>query len=484
MIHRMKRFLETAVLLYAGVCAVLAETRDYSTYYTNLPVELKQAQPPQIPDRRVVLTDFGAIGDGMTLATEAFGAAIRSLVSQGGGHLIVPEGIYLTGPIRLESNIDLHLERNAVIYLSPDKRLFLNPENPSGRCLSGISADGCSDIAITGRGVIDGNGTGWHYAKRVKMSDTEWNALLERGGHVTGDGKLWYAWNLRDGSPNVADTPQRQERMRADLIRLTDCERVLLEGVTVQNSPRFHVHPFYCSDLIIDGITVTCPWNVQNGDGIDVTDCHRVLIVGTTVDVGDDGLCMKSDPPQPGRISGNEDFLIEGNTVRHAHGGFVMGSNTSSGMRRFVVRHNTFTRTDTGLRFKSGIGRGGRTEQIYISDIMMADIAHEAVIFQCDYEDKAPGETVDRFNEQDYLARFTSGQLKWTPDFQDIRISRIVCRGARTAIKAAGLPGLNCVHDISICRSVFLYNKEGAVIDEPTAKITLSDVDIRPIAGQ
>ena len=464
--------------------AVASQAGDYTGYYTNLPVELKQVTSPQIPDRQVKLTEFGAVGDGATLCTEAFAKAIGQLAEQGGGRLVVPEGIWLTGPIELQSNIELHLSQNAVIYLSPDKRLFMNKLDNRGRSQSGITAEHCHDIAITGKGVIDGNGAGWHYAKRSKMSDVEWQELLARGGYVTDDGQLWYAWQLSSGYPDIAATPQKQEKMRNDLIRLVDCRNILLSGVTVQNSPRFHVHPFHCENLIIDGITVTCPWNVQNGDGIDLSDCHRVLIVNTYVDVGDDGFCLKSDRPKTGLVSGVEDVLIQDCRVNHAHGGFVLGSNTSSGIRRIVCRRNTFTHTDTGLRFKSGIGRGGKTEQLYISDIMMTDIVHEAVVFHCDYADMAPGDTKDNFLDPGFVDRFSKEDRVWTPDFQDIHISRVVCRGAKTAIKASGLLGLTCVHDIDLTDCLFIYDKEATNIHEPTAKLKLTNVKFQANKAQ
>ena len=336
--------------------------------------------------------------------------------------------------------------------------------------------------------VGDGNGADWYYVKRDKLSDYEWKMRLERGGKVEQTGKpnadkrfdkgaMWFPWQMKSGYPDIAETAMKQERMRNDLVRLEDCENVLLKDVTFQNSPRFHVHPYYCRNMIVDGIKIRCPWNAQNGDGIDITDCHEVLLVRSTIDVGDDGMCFKSDPPKPGLISGNEDIVVEDNLVRHAHGGFVMGSNTSSGMRRIVVRNNTFCETDTGLRFKSGVGRGGKTEDIFISDILMTDIAHEAIIFQCDYADKAPGETTDLYLQKDYMKQFTAEQLQWTPDFQDMHISRITCRGTQTAIKAAGLPGADCVHDITVSDSRFIYNKVGNAIDTQTARITLDDVE-------
>lgn len=458
--------------------------KDYARYYDRLDVDIKPVQDFQIPDNQVSLKEVGGVGDGVTLNTEAFQRAISKLTEQGGGRLIVPQGMWLTGPIRLESNIELHLERNAIIYMSPDKRLFLNPKNPKGKCLPGITALNCKNVAITGNGIIDGNGSEWYYVKRNKLSDYEWKARLNRGGKLEEKGTMWFPWEMKSGYPDIAESAMKQERMRNDLLRIESCENVLLKDVTFQNSPRFHVHPYYTRNLIIDGIKVRCPWNAQNGDGIDITDCHQVLLVRSTVDVGDDGMCFKSDPPKPGRISGNEDIVVEDNLVRHAHGGFVMGSNTSSGMRRIVVRNNTFCETDTGLRFKSGVGRGGKTEDIYIHDILMTDIAHEAIVFQCDYADKAPGETTDLYQQKDYMKQFTPEQLQWTPDFQGMEISRITCRGTQTAIKAAGLPGAQCVHDITISDSRFIYNKTGNAIDTNTADIRLNDVEFIPNINQ
>ena len=454
--------------------------KEYTRYYERLDVDIKPVQDFQIPDNQVNLKEVGGVGDGVTLNTEAFARAISKLTAQGGGRLVVPQGMWLTGPIRLESNIELHLERNAIIYMSPDKRLYLNPKNPKGKCLPAISALNCKNIAITGHGIIDGNGADWYYVKRNKLSDYEWKARLERGGKLEEKGAQWFPWEMKSGYPDIAETAMKQERMRNDLIRIESCENVLLKDVTFQNSPRFHVHPYYCQNMIIDGIKVRCPWNAQNGDGIDITDCHQVLLVRSTVDVGDDGLCFKSDPPKPGRISGNEDIVVEDNLVRHAHGGFVMGSNTSSGMRRIVVRNNTFCETDTGLRFKSGVGRGGKTEDIYIHDILMTDIAHEAIVFQCDYADKAPGETTDLYQQKDYMKQFTPEERKWMPDFQGMKISRITCRGTQTAIKASGLPGEQCVHDITISNSRFIYNKTGNAIDTNTADIQLDNVEFIP----
>ena len=463
----MKQLILTALTI---VSILSAKAEDYSKHYQNLPVELKQVVSFDIPDNTVSIADFGGVGDGVALNTEAFRKAISALTKKGGGRLVVPQGVWLTGPIVLKDNIDLHIERNAIVLFSPDKSLFVDAEGKSSRCDPGIKASKRKNIAITGEGIIDGNGAQWRPVKRSKVSDTEWKRFAAIGGVERQNGALWYPWDVKAGYKNIADTPENQEKSRQDLIRLTDCENILIEGVTVQNSPRFHVHPCNSKNIIIDGITVRCPWNAQNGDAIDLSDCHQALIVNSVVDAGDDGICMKSGKAKAtALVNGCEDILIEDDTVFHAHGGFVIGSEDITGMKRIVVRRCRFSGTDTGLRFKSGIGRGGKTEDIHISDIVMNDITDEAIVFQCDYVDRPAGSEGKKAK--------TSGS-EFVPEFTDIHISNVVCRGAKTAIKAKGIEGMNCIHDIEIANSTIVYTSKGADIDETTAKVKLSNVNI------
>lgn len=456
-----------------SILITTASAQDYKKYYENLPVQVAQVTPVTFPANEVNIKECGGVGDGVTLNTDAFSKAISKLTKLGGGRLVVPEGVWLTGPIMLKDNIELHVYRNAIIYFSPDKSLYLDPKGASNRAYPCIRASKRKNIAITGLGIIDGNGGQWRPVKRSKQSDVEWKQYLDMGGQVTPDGSLWYPWQMKNGYADIADTPKNQEGMRNDLIRFTDCENILVKGVTIQNSPRFHVHPCNSKNVIIDGITVRCPWNAQNGDAIDFSDVNVGLIVNCTVDAGDDGLCMKSGKIKEGApANGCEDIVIQNNTVFHAHGGFVLGSETVSGMRRIVVRHNRFSGTDTGLRFKSGIGRGGKTEQLYISDIVMSDITGEAVIFQCDYADQPAGRESKTPTQQE------KKEMKDVPDFQDIHIQNVVCRGCKTAIKAAGIPGQQCVHDIDIKDCTFVYNKTGEDVDAQTAHINSTNVKL------
>ena len=449
----------------------MAKAEDYKKYYQDMPVELRQVTAVAIPENTVTLTDFGGVGDGVTLNTEAFRNAISALTKKGGGRLVVPQGVWLTGPIQLKDNIDLHITRNAIVLFSPDKSLFVDKDGKSSRCDAGIKASKRKNIAITGEGIVDGNGAQWRPVKRGKVSDVEWKRFKEIGGVERGNGQLWYPWDVKAGYPNIAETPEQQEKMRQDLVRLTDCENVLIKGVTFQNSPRFHVHPCNSRNVIIDGVTVRCPWNAQNGDAIDISDCHQVLIVNSVVDAGDDGLCMKSGNMKPtALVNGCEDILIQDNTVFHAHGGFVIGSESITGMKRIVVRQCQFSGTDTGLRFKSGIGRGGKTEDIFISDIVMNDITDEAIVFQCDYVDRPAG--------HDEKKETKAVKLEKVPDFTDIDITRVVCRGTKTAIKAKGVEGLDCIHDIKISNSTIVYSQKGLDIDENSARLALDNVQV------
>ena len=427
----------SATALALLLSAATATAGDYAKYYNDLPgrtgISLTEPQTPQIPDNTVSIADFGAVGDGITLNTEAFASAIKAITKLGGGHIVVPAGVWLSGPITLKDNIDLHLERNSIVLFTPDRTAYLK----DGKVLPCISASKRHDISITGEGMIDGNGEWWRAVKRGKVSDTEWNDFKRMGGTEADGGKLWYPFDLNNGE-NIAPDYKAQEKMRTHMVRLTDCERVLIKGVTVQNSPKFHIVPTRCNHVIIDGVTVRCPWNAQNGDGIDLMYCQDVLIVNNKVDVGDDGICLKAGGgPAALKYPPVARVLIRDNTVFHAHGGFVIGSEFSAGIEDIVVCGNTFSGTDTGLRFKSAPGRGGKTARIRISDIYMSDIRDQAIVFETSYMDVPVGTSGKKDDVDGFL-----------PEFTDISISNVVCRDARIGIAVKGTSRM--VHDISI----------------------------------
>lgn len=435
---------------------------DYNSYYDSLPIELQKAAAPSINERRVSITDFGAIPDGQTLCTAAIQQAIDALAKQGGGHVDVPAGIWLTAPFKLKSGIDLHLAPNAILQLTEDRSLHLREGQKKADMA--ITASNAHDISITGKGIIDGNGEFWRAVKRGKNSDVEWKEYLSLGGTVSEKGDLWYPFNLKSQA-NIATTMEQQEKMRVNMIRFTNCQRVLVQGVTLQNSPKFHLTTADCQDVIIDGTMVRCPWNAQNGDAIDIGTSQRVLIVNNTIDCGDDGICMKGGTGDASIGHGPcQDILIRNNTVFHAHGGFVIGSEFSAGMYKIVVCDNVFSGTDTGLRFKSAIGRGGKTGDIYCYNIYMTDIKDQAIVFETSYADNAVAGTTG-----------PGTGTKWVPEFQGISIYDINCNRCKTGIKAKGAKGM--VHDITVRNSTIFYTEKATDI-EPACDITLENVKL------
>lgn len=426
------------VTIIALLCAVgVINAQDYSHYYKDIPVEIKQVTPVTVPEHRVKVTDFGAVADGKTLCTEAFRKAVSALTKQGGGHLDVPAGTWLTGPIVLKSNIDLHLEKDAKILFSADKTLYLRDGQKKFDAM--IRASKAENVCITGEGTIDGQGQYWRPVKKSKASDMEWKWCLDLGGTVT-NGNLWLPYNLNNGMANVGASAEEQESMRNHLVQITDSRNVFIQGVTLLNSPKFHLVPTRCQNLIIDGITVECPWNAQNGDAIDPGNVQTALIVGCTISCGDDGICMKGGVGEAGVKAGpNSDFLIQDNIVYRAHGGFVIGSEFCAGMHRLIVRNCLFDGTDIGLRFKSAPGRGGTCSDIYCYNIRMKDIRNEAILYQTSYAD------------QGAVVSATAGDDKsrFFPDFCNFTIYDVDVDGAKTAFKIDGLPGFP-VHDIHL----------------------------------
>ena len=457
-------FAATALL-----CACSAE----KDLYKDLPFDMPKVQAPHIPSRSVNLLDFGGAPDGVTLNTQAFADAIDALVQKGGGRLVVPAGIWRTGPIGLQSHIELNVDKNAIIVFDPDQDLYpIIDTNFEGldvrRCLSPIHAEGATDIAITGGGVIDGSGEFWREVKRRKVSDDQWKSILKRGGLVSEDGKNWFPdegyAKARDtaGSLNYPD-PLLDENeiktfLRPVMVSLRNCERILLQDCTFQNSPCWNIHPLWCKDLTIRDITVRNPHYSANGDGIDIDACEGVILTGSSFDVGDDAICIKSGKDADGRRHARKcrNLIISHCTVYHGHGGFVVGSEMSGGVENIVVRDCRFIGTDVGLRFKSTRGRGGLVKDIWCERIYMKDIVSYGVIFNLYYAGVAASD----------MSKDGSADLQpvdeTTPEMRDIHFSDITCAGAKQAIFINGLPELP-VSGISFDNSNFTAEKTAEI---------------------
>lgn len=425
--------------------------------FADLPFAMPRVSEPTIPHRTFVITDFGAVSDGHTLNTDAFVAAIRACANTGGGRVLVPAGLWLTGPIELKSNLDLHLEQSAVILFSPDIEHYPLKEatyegQKAVRRQSPLSAENCENIAITGDGIIDGSGHVWRPVKRSKLTAGQWKELVASGGVVDDEERIWYpSEEALKGPQTVRELSQVNadiqaytsagEHLRPVMVSLVNCKNVLLDGPTFQNSPAWNIHPLICENMIIRNITVRNPWWSQNGDGLDLESCRNVLVYNCSFDVGDDAICMKSGRNEAGRRRGKptENVAIWNCTVYHGHGGFVVGSEMSGGIRNIAVRNCEFLGTDVGLRFKSTRGRGGVVENIYIENIRMTDIATDAIRFNLFYASKSLGPEAS-------LEIPAEPVTEKTPRFQNIQMKNIICRGAKNAIYIQGLPEMPVQH--------------------------------------
>jgi polygalacturonase len=422
----MKTFLTIGLLLYINSCPLIiraqSSEKDIAYYLEHAPFSMQAPALPAIADRNFSLTDYGAVGDGHTLNTDAFAKAIAACSAAGGGHVNIPAGAWLTGPIEMRSNMDLHLERGSMILFSKDHQLY-KPANGPGlpSSVSPISGHDLENIAITGEGVVDGGGESWRPVKKEKMTVAQWKELLASGGVLNKEENIW--WPSLDAMEGKESRPV--------LVQFNHCQRVLLRGVTLRNSPMYVFGPNHCKDLTMDHVSIFNEWWAQNGDGIDIGSSRNVVIYRCTVSAGDDGICMKSGGAGGDGQAALQDVIIAGCNVYHGHGGFVIGSNTDGGMHRILVEDCNFIGTDVGLRFKSNLGRGGLVDSIFIQDIYMNDIGHEAVLFDTYYENMPAGYVRD--------ANKPTPTVK-TPEFRDFHISRVYCNGARTAIAITGLP--------------------------------------------
>ncbi len=497
----LKRTFSTLAI---AACVTLAisccgDKDEFAYLYEDLPFDMPKVERPTIPSYSVDITEFGAVGDGYTLNTEAFAAAIDHLVSKGGGHLVIPQGVWLTGPITLKDNIDLHVTPNAVLLFSTDRDLYPIIETvfeglDTKRCQAPINALGAKNISITGGGTIDGQGDSWRQVKKSKMTPTQWENLLASGGFTNKKGDLWYPDETSQRGSVVSDsfnvpqgleTPEEWESvksyLRPVLVGLKDCENVLLEDCLFQNSPCWNLHPLLCKNVIVNNVMVRNPEYSQNGDGIDVDSCENTLVINSTFDVGDDAICIKSGKDEDGRRRARpcKNLIVYNCTVFHGHGGFVVGSEMSGDVRNMLVKKCNFLGTDVGLRFKSCRGRGGVVEDIYVQDITMTEIPTDPILFDLNYGGKSAVEEEEEGIRSPYDIPAKPCD-ETTPEFRNIYIKDVVCNGAKRAMYFNGIPE-KLISNINI-ENFLVHCKNGADL-RYASDISLKNVNILQQSG-
>jgi len=479
-----------SILAVLFISTINAQEMTMDEVYEGVEFDMPRVPEPQFPDYSVNITDFGAEAGGLTKNTKAITDAISDAHDNGGGKVVIPRGIWLSGPIELKSNINLHLEAGALLLFSRDfddyelvKTSFegLN----TVRNQSPISAREVENIAITGKGTIDGNGDAWRPVKKGKMTSSQWDKLVKSGGVLSEDEKMWFpSEKSKKGHEsstnfNVPDLISEDELasvkdfLRPVMVSIVKSKTILLDGPTFQNSPAWNIHPLMSENVIIRNLNVRNPWYSQNGDGLDLESCKNALVYNNTFDVGDDAICFKSGKNEDGRERGmpTENVIVKNNIVYHGHGGFVIGSEMSGGVKNVHVSKCTFIGTDVGLRFKSTRGRGGVVEDIFISDIDMINIPTETIRFNMFYGGNSPILEGDQDAEDEARDEEPEPVTEETPSFKNISMKNIRAIGSQKAAFFMGLPEMS-LKNVSLENAVFEVEEGITAIDVDGLELT------------
>ncbi len=377
----------------------------------DAPFQFPRLDRPSFPDRRTDITGYGAIEGGAVNNTAAVNGAIDACHAAGGGMVAIPAGVWLTGPIVLKSNVNLHLERDAELRFSTDFDDYLPAVRTRWEgmdCLNFsplIRAAGRNNIAITGRGTLNGQGHAWWPWSKTQRPVAQ--RLYEMA---------------------IPGTPIEQRHiaefggLRPCFIEPFECTNVFIEGVRIIDGPFWTIHPTYCENVIIRGVSIET--RGPNTDGVNPDSSRNVLIEYTDTDTGDDCVVIKSGLNEDGWRAGraSENIVVRHCRTARGHGGVVIGSEMSGDVRNVFATHCVFHGTARGLRIKTMPGRGGIIENITFQNIWMDRIRDEAVLINLRY------------------SMSTLEPLTDTPPIvRNVNVSNITCADAARAVVIRGL---------------------------------------------
>ena len=371
-------------------------------------------RPPKFPEREFDITRYGARANDSTAAIRK---AIAECAAAGGGRVVVPPGDFLTGPIHLQSRVELHLAQGATLRFSRDPQAFLPAvftRWEGTECWNYsplIYALDQEDIAITGLGTLDGQA----------------------------DQEHWWNWKGRDKrEPNQAKDRAALQEMGEDGIAVKDrvfgaghflrpqfiqpyrCKNVLIEGVTIRNSPMWEIHPVLCRNVTVRNVKIDS--HGPNNDGCDPESCTDVLIQGCVFDTGDDCIAIKSGRNADGRRLNApcENLIVEDCTMKDGHGGVSIGSEISGGVRNVFIQNCKMSspHLERALRIKTNSYRGGTIENIYFRGVTIGEVSADAVQIDFLYEEGEGG--------------------PFQPVVRNIEISGVTCGRAMDALNLRG----------------------------------------------
>jgi len=384
--------------------------------------------------------DFGAKGDGITFDTAAIQKALDAC-EKSGGTVEFPAGTFLSRPLTLHSKTTVKLDSGATLKASTNQVDFMKtPGNwlnakSSAEFIPFIGGQNLRDVTLTGTGTIDGGGAAW------------WDEA-EKARQITPGYTL----------------------PRPNLVVIEQSTNVVVENITLQNSPKFHLVPANCEDVVISNVTILALQHAANTDAIDPSG-RRMLITKCHIDVGDDNVAIKGGKKTAGREFQSEDITVTDCTFLHGHG-MSIGSETAGGVRNITVKNCTFENTENGLRIKSDLRRGGLVENVSYTDITMSNVA-PAITFTCNYQNNSAGDA-----KQSAAPRVSKGSES-LPLFRNIQVTNLRATSQKSAGVIMGLPE-NCISNvvlenvqISAPKGLTVRNARG--IQLKNSKITAAD---------
>jgi polygalacturonase len=376
-------------LLGAAAPLLRAEENRWAT----VPALLARIQAPKFPAREFVITSYGA-RDGAD-SSEAIANAIAACAAAGGGRVVVPPGRFLTGSVHLKSNVNLHVSEGATLAFSQDPKHYLPvvfTRWEGVECMNYspfVHAFEQTNIAITGKGTLDGQADCEHWWPWKGRTNCGWKK---------GDPSQQKARDLLI-SMGERDVPVAERvfgdgsLLRPNFIQPYRCTNVLIEGVTIVNSPMWEIHPVLCRNVTIRGVTVKS--HGPNNDGCDPESCRDVLIENCVFDTGDDCIAIKSGRNRDGRRlkSPSNGIVVRGCTMKDGHGGVTIGSEASGGVSEVFVERCRMDspNLERALRLKTNSYRGGFIEHVYMRDVTVGQVSDAVLSIDLTYEEGAGG---------------------------------------------------------------------------------------------
>jgi polygalacturonase len=381
------------------------------------------------------ILEFGAVPDGLTDSSEAFGRALAQAGASGGGTVLVPPGLFLSGPIELSSDTTLLLDKDAVLRFLFDPERYLPVltrwEGILCHCMHPlVFSSHARNVSIRGQGTLDGGGAPWWAEHRAKKAS-------KQKGPVTAIEHRLAALNRFDGTQPSGGGGRETQFLRPPLVQFFECENVEVSGVTLRNSPFWTLHPVFCSGVHIDNVKIVNPPDAPNTDGIDIDSCTDVSIDSCLIDVGDDCIALKAGSGSAGLAEGRPtgEVTISHCTFLHGHGGVVIGSETAAGIRNVDVSNCRFIGSDRGIRLKSRRGRGGVVQNLSFRNLQMEGVLAPLTInlyYNCGHR------------AEEAAALFSSElepRTVLTPVMRNIRVTNLVATDCRSSAGfVVGLP--------------------------------------------